>query len=82
MYHVSALLTYTQTCLYKNHCSNKFDLNPPLEEYLDNAIKINVVNMICISSVNIYLFFKIENNALLKKYSKCKLKFVSSKSSN
>ena len=33
MYHASALLTYTQTCLYKNHCSNKFDLNPPLEEY-------------------------------------------------
>ena len=34
MYRVSALLTNAHTCLYKTHCSNYFDLNPPfLEEY-------------------------------------------------
>ena len=34
MYRVSALLTNAHTGLYKNHCSNYFDLNPPfLEEY-------------------------------------------------
>ena len=34
MYLVSALVTNAHTYLYKNHCSNYFDVNPPfLEEY-------------------------------------------------
>ena len=28
MYSVSALLTNARTCLYQNHCSNYFDLDP------------------------------------------------------
>ena len=32
MYSVNALLTNARTCLYQNHCSNYFDLNPSFLE--------------------------------------------------